>query len=389
MRRFALLGRKLSHSYSKIIHENFGGEYSYDLVEVEPEKLRDVFFSGYDGFNVTIPYKQDVIPFCDEISEEAREVGAVNTVVFKDGRAHGYNTDVYGLTKTVEHTGVSVAGIKALVLGSGGSAKTATYVLAKMGAREAVVISRGGPDNYDNISKHADAEVIINTTPVGMYPNFDARPVDLRAFPRLKLVVDIIYNPLRTRLLQQAEELKIPHCDGLLMLVLQAARASELFTGRLPEAGNVTEEIRKSMQNTVLIGMPGCGKTSYAKRLAKNYVDTDDEITAEYGLTPRQIIETEGEPAFRRKEREVVKRIALLKGRVIATGGGVILNLDNVADLKANGRLVYLRRGVEKLATRDRPLSKNLKEMYEIRGPLYEKYADEIKDKYFAEEIAK
>lgn len=271
--RCGLLGRVLGHSYSPMIHGMLG-QYSYDLFPTEPEAL-DALLRGdaWDGLNVTIPYKKTVVPYCAELSETAEKLGSVNTLVRRaDGTIYGANTDYDGFCYLVRQSGIPVAGRKALVLGSGGASVTVCAVLRDLGAASVTVISRSGPDNYENLDRHADAQIIANTTPLGMYPNTGSAAVDLRAFPRCEGVFDIVYNPARTALLLQAEQLGIPCAGGLSMLVAQAKRSAELFTGTEIADGRVAEiekAIRMRLENVVLIGMPGCGKSSVARRLGE------------------------------------------------------------------------------------------------------------------------
>lgn len=380
-----LLGGRLGHSYSPKIHSLLA-DYAYDLYEKQPEALADFLKNGgFSGLNVTIPYKKAVIPFCAELSPRAETLGAVNTLVRrKDGSLIGHNTDYSGFSYMVEKSGLSVAGKKCLVLGSGGASATACAVLEALGAR-VVVISRSGPDNYGNLSRHRDAAVIVNTTPVGMYPNTGESPVALSQFPGLEGVLDVIYNPARTRLLLDAEALGIPAMNGLWMLVAQAKESAEWFTGReIPddEIPRIHGMLRREMENIVLIGMPGSGKSTVGAALAaetgKRFVDADDEIIRAAGMTIPEIFARQGEPGFRELETQVLARLGRESGLVIATGGGCVTRPENAPLLRQNGSVFWLRRALEKLPTEGRPLSQagSLREMEAARTPLYEAFSD-------------
>ena len=382
---FGLLGEHLAHSYSPAIHAHLG-DYEYRLFEVAPADLPAFLTSGtFAGVNVTIPYKKAVIPYLSEISDVAKKIGSVNTVVRQsNGTLRGDNTDYYGFAYMLDRAKIDVAGKKCLVLGSGGASLTAVAVVTDRGGTP-IVISRSGENNYENISRHADADVIINTTPVGMYPNNGEFPVDLSVFSHLSGVADVIYNPCRTSLLQQAETLGIPAVGGLTMLVAQAKRANELFFG-IPKSDDCIEaivsKIRNKTENIVLIGMPGCGKSPAGRALAditgKEFSDTDEEIIRIDGRTPDRIIREDGEEIFRRIEHEAVCRLGKKSGCVIATGGGVVTRAENYAPLQQNGTIVFLTRPVEELSSDGRPLSQavGVNALYEKRLPLYEAWAD-------------
>lgn len=380
-----LLGKTLSHSYSPQIH-SYLGDYSYRLFEKQPEELENFLRTGdFTGINVTIPYKKDVIPYCDELSDCAKKLGAVNTIVRRaDGTLIGHNTDYFGFQSMVLRSGLSVAGKKVLVLGSGGASVTAVAVLQEMGAR-VIVISRTGENHYGNLSKHNDAAVIVNTTPVGMYPNTGVSPVNLDVFPHLEGVLDIIYNPARTQLLLDAETRNIPSENGLWMLVAQAKESAEWFTDTSIDNTKIEmihNQLRKQMENIVLIGMPGCGKSTIGKLLAektqKSFVDADAQIVQTANMSIPEIFQTEGEEGFRKWETKVLEQLGKQSGLIIATGGGCITREENYPILHQNGSIVWLQRDISDLPTDGRPLSQTckLEQMWKIRKPLYERFAD-------------
>lgn len=380
-----LLGRKLGHSYSPQIHE-YLGSYSYDLFEKEPEDIGDfVKHTNYTGINVTIPYKKDVIPYLDVLSPTAIKMGSVNTIVRRqDGTLFGHNTDYFGFTSMVLRSGIQVAGKKALVLGSGGTSNTAVKALMDLGA-EVIIISRTGENNYENLHLHQDAAVIVNTTPVGMYPKTGISPIDLNRFPKLEGVLDVIYNPARTKLLMDAEKLGLPHENGLWMLVAQAKEAAEYFGRKpLPDSliGEVYRKMSVNMQNIVLIGMPGCGKSSIGDLLARETgrkkVDADAEIEKAAGMSIPEIFTKQGESGFRKWETQVLEQLGKESGLIIATGGGCVTREQNYPLLHQNGTIFWLIRDTMLLPTDGRPLSQSsdLSQMYRIRKPLYEAFAD-------------
>ena len=386
--RAGLLGAKLSHSFSPQIHAELA-DYPYDLVELAENEIEPLLKSGkYDALNVTIPYKKTVMPYLASISAEAKRVGAVNTVVRgADGGWIGHNTDYAGFCDLVRSLGVCLTDKKVLVLGSGGASRTAVTVAEDQGARAVVVISRNGEDNYENIDRHADAEILINATPVGMYPRNGETPLSLDPLPRLEAVLDMIYNPAKTKLLQDAETRKIPNANGLLMLVSQARRAAEIFLDAKiadEEVTRITNKIAKQMQNVVLIGMPGCGKSTLGKLLAaemgRKFVDLDEEIVKRAGRPIPEIFATEGEEAFRALETEVTADICRESGLVIATGGGVVTRERNLPLLSQNGSVVFLDIPPAGLSTEGRPLSqkKSPEVLYAERLPLYKNAADVI-----------
>ena len=386
MLKCGLLGEKLGHSYSPQIHSMLA-DYEYKLFEKSPEELEDFLKSGeFDGLNVTIPYKKSVMPYCAELSPTAAQIGSVNTIVRRsDGSLYGDNTDAFGFENLIVHNGIEVKGKKALVLGTGGASVTAQAVLKNLGASEVVVISRKGEDNYENIAKHADAEIIANTTPVGMYPNNGKAAVDLTQFPKLSGVLDVVYNPARTALLLQAEKLCIPCAGGLYMLVSQAKRSCELFTGKsIPdsEIDRIERVLSHQMQNIVIIGMPGSGKTAVstmlAERLGRMIFDTDTIVSEKAGMTIPEIFAAQGEAGFRKLETEATAEVGKLSGNIISTGGGVVTVADNYELLHQNGVIVWIERDTNKLARDGRPisLSSDLNELYAARLPLYERFAD-------------
>ena len=383
---YGLLGRKLGHSWSVPIHAALGCA-GYRLYELEPEKLT-AFLRRTDigGLNVTIPYKRDVMPLCDEIDPAAADIGSVNTLVRgADGKLRGYNTDIDGFCYMARRAGIGFAGKKVVVLGSGGASLTAQAAARREGAQEITVISRSGPDNYGNLDRHGDAEIVVNTTPVGMYPGNGAAPVDLSAFPRCEGVLDVIYNPRRTALLLQAEALGIPCCDGLPMLVAQAKTAEERFFGKPisdEENERILSQLRREMGNIVLIGMPGSGKSSIGQLLAdltgREAVDIDQKIADRAGCSIPEIFAQGGEAAFRALEREETAKAGALTGKILLTGGGVVKTPENYGALRQNGRVYHLLRDLNVLPTDGRPLSQgaDLAAMWRQREPLYRAFRD-------------
>lgn len=386
MFRCGLLGKTLGHSYSPQIHRLLA-DYSYQLFECPPEQLEDFLAHGpWDGLNVTIPYKKIVAARCDALSPEARTLGSVNTLIRRpDGSLWGDNTDYYGFRRMALESGIPIRGEKALVLGSGGASVTVCAVLQELGAASVTVISRSGPDNYENLFRHRDAGIIVNTTPVGMYPDCPASPVELKAFPRCAGVLDIVYNPARTGLLMQAEALGLPHAGGLSMLVAQAKRSCELFTGcTIPEEriDCIADTLRRQQENIVLIGMPGCGKSTLAallgQRLNRPVVDADEEIAADAGMSIPEIFARYGEDHFRQLETEALSRLGKRSGIVLATGGGCVTREENYPLLHQNGKIIWLRRELSQLPSQGRPvsLSTPAEVLYARREPLYRRFAD-------------
>ena len=384
MKKYFLIGEKLGHSYSAELH-GFNG-INYGLKEIPRDKLPAFFRErNFDGLNVTIPYKKDVIPFLDELSPRAKALGAVNTIVRRNGKLIGHNTDYFGFETMLLSTGVSLQGKKALVCGSGGASSTACAVLKAHGAN-VVVLSRTGNNNYQNLNRHPDATLIVNATPVGMYPNVEASPIeDLAAFPMLEGVLDLVYNPARTSILLKAEALGIPCVNGLRMLVAQAKESAEWFTGEPIDdccIEMIYSRLRRQMENIILIGMPGCGKTtvgaSLAKILSRPLKDADAELEQAVGRKITEILPTDGEASFRSLESETLLDLGKQSGLVIATGGGCVTIPNNYEKLHRNGTIVWLKRDLDLLPTDGRPLSQtgHLQEMYQKRAPLYARFAD-------------
>ncbi len=384
-RKFGLLGKKLSHSFSPAIH-NMLGSYEYKLYEKD-EVGHFLKTCDLSGMNVTIPYKKDVIPYCTYLSETAKKLGSVNTLIKEADGWHGDNTDYYGFCYMVKKSGINPEGKKAIVLGSGGASLTVIHALYDMGAKEVTVISRTGENNYENINLHYDADIIVNTTPVGMYPDNMNSPIKLSDFKSCVGVIDLIYNPIKTKLLLDAENLGIINTNGLSMLVAQAKKAAELFFKK-SICDSCIDFIEKSLHkksvNIILIGMPGCGKSTTGKVLSemtgRMLIDCDEEIVKYKNMSIPEIFEKEGEDAFRKAEHEVIKEVSKKTGCIIATGGGCVTREENYPYLKQNGIIFWIKRDITKLDISGRPLSQKnkLSEMYEKRKPLYEKFSDYI-----------
>lgn len=382
--RFGLLGRKLGHSYSPMIFDLMGG-YEYLLHEREPEGIEDLLKNGdFDGLNVTIPYKKEVLQYLDEVDKLALRLGSVNTIVRRNGRLVGHNSDYYGFASMVKRTRIDVAGKKVLVLGSGGASVTVRAVLEDLGAN-VVIVSRSGENNYDNLHLHADAAVIVNTTPVGMYPNNGTAPLDVSRFPELEGVLDLIYNPARTQLLLDCEKYGIPGYNGLWMLVAQAKKSAEWFLDQeLPDSliRTIHFKLRDRMENIALVGMAGCGKSSIGRLLAKEtgkeFMDSDAEIELLAGKTIPEIFAQDGEEEFRRLETEVLARLGKRSGLVIATGGGCVTRERNYPLLHQNSRILWLKRCPTRLPTEGRPLSQKTTpaKLYDQRKPMYKAFGD-------------
>ena len=380
-----LIGEKLSHSFSPQIHAELAG-YSYELIELSHDEVGAfVRNNTLDAYNVTIPYKKTVMPFLDVISPEAEAIGAVNTVVReKDGKLHGHNTDYFGFCHMIEASKITVRGKKVLVLGRGGASATVCAVLRDMGVGELIILA-SADNTPENIARHSDAQIVVNTSPVGMYPNNLKSPVDLSFFKSCEGVLDLIYNPSKTQLLLDAEANNIPNINGLPMLAAQAVRAFELFThtkASKSECERITLEIERQTKNIILIGMPGCGKTSVGKQLAKMldrpFYDTDAVFTQNFEATPAEVILNEDEEKFRCMEHEVIKKLGKLSGAVISCGGGVVTRDCNYQPLHQNGTIIFLERELGKLSTDGRPLSQSLSvsTLYASRIDAYRRFAD-------------
>jgi len=383
---YGLIGKALGHSYSVMIHRCFG-DYDYQLYPMPEEELEKTLRErAFKGLNITIPYKKTVLPFCDELSHAVKQVGSANTLVMRGGKLLADNTDLAGMRFMLNKAGISLAGKKVIILGSGGTSLTAQAACRAENAREILVVSRSGPVDYEKMyGLHTDADVIINATPVGMYPDTLVSPVDLSAFPRLSGVADVIYNPARTALTLDARERGIPCADGLWMLAAQGWHAAKLFLNR--EIGeerlyDAWRQVKEQCLNLVLVGMPGSGKTALGKRVAmklnKKFVDLDQEIEERFGPIPA-LFAKGGEEGFRAVEKETVRAFGKESGLVIATGGGAVLFPENVRALRQNGVIAWVRRPVEQLSTEGRPLSTGpeaLKRMEKARTPLYRACAD-------------
>ena len=403
---YGCIAEHLGHSFSGEIHHLLGLAlaqkgaaepiYHYALQELSPDEVAGFLeHRGFKGINVTIPYKQTVIPYLDEVTDAAREIGAVNTVLNRNGRLIGDNTDFFGMNYALSLAGIDVKNKKVLIFGTGGTSKTAFAVAKHGGAKTILKFSRkaqSGSLTYDELGAHMDADIIINTTPVGMFPNDEATPlpsgISLSNFKALCGVFDAVYHPLRTELIMAARALGVPAAGGLAMLVAQAAAAAERFlecTISQDVVLNVINSLEGQKQNVVLIGMPGSGKTTVGGLLSqatsRELLDTDREITQAVGMTPAEYITQYGEKEFRKVESDVIReRIAPCSGVVIATGGGAVLSDDNVRRLKRNGVLCFLDRSLASLqATPDRPLSADadmLRRRYEERYGRYREVAD-------------
>ena len=387
---YGLIGEKLGHSFSKIIHEKLA-DYTYELCPLAKDEL-DAFMTAkqFKAINVTIPYKQDVIPHCDVLDDSAKRIGVVNTIVNRDGKLFGYNTDFAGFLYNLNAHGITLKDKKVMICGSGGTCKTVTAVAEYMGAKEILVVSRSKKENavtYEECIRHKDVDVVVNASPKGMYPNNGESPLDLSNFPNCKAVVDVIYNPLKTRLLQQAEQLGMKAVNGLEMLVAQAKFAVEHFLSTEIEndkIDQITLELLKQLTNIVLIGMPSSGKTLTGKALCKyidkTVVDTDAVIVERSGMSIKEMFARHGETYLRQWEHDVIEEFSKQNGLIIATGGGAIKNEENIQNLKQNGVVMFIDRDLEHLlVTDDRPLSKDtnaVAKLYEERYPLYTKYGD-------------
>ena len=383
---YGLVGEKLGHSFSKEIHSKLS-KYDYCLCEVAPEDIDDFFIErDFKGVNVTIPYKQTVMKHLDFISEEAKSIGAVNTVVNRNGKLYGYNTDFAGMKGLILKNGIEISGKKVLILGTGGTSNTAFAVCQSLGAKSIFKVSRSKSEqhiDYDEAySQHSDCDVLINTTPCGMYPNINSVAIDIDCFSNLSGVVDAVYNPLSSLLVTKAKQKGIKAVGGLYMLVLQAAVAAEHFMDCKVEETRVDEiykDILKAKRNIVLIGMPSSGKTSIGKelvgQLGMDFIDTDCLIEQKAKMSISDIFKTKGEAAFRDIEAEVIQQISGCQSTVIATGGGAVLREENVINLKLNGTVFFIDRSIENLLTTpDRPLSSNKQDLERRYNERYGKY---------------
>ena len=379
-----LIAKKLSHSFSKPIHNELA-DYSYEYKELEEDKIGEFLRKkDFDGLNVTIPYKQTVMEYLDEISPEAQKIGAVNTITNRDGKLYGYNTDYYGFCYEIKESGADIKGKDVVVLGNGGAAKTVICVCNDMEAKSVRVVSSAELRSGD-VDKYYDGQVVINATPVGMYPNTGVAVVDIRKFTKCEAVLDLIYNPAKPQLILDAERLGLKTANGLGMLVAQAKKACEIFTDSLiddSEIGRIRAKIENQTKNIVLIGMPGCGKSTVGKYLAektgREFLDCDEEI-AKKGETPAEIIEKYGEEHFRKIETETLSDLCKKSGFVIATGGGAVTQEVNYDIIHQNAIVVFIDRKIHRLSTKGRPLSQGgiekIRKMYEVRRPLYEKFS--------------
>ena len=384
--KFGLLGRTLGHSFSPRIHSALGNT-NYELFECEPSQLQEFFADPeLQGINITIPYKVNALEACDVVDPRAERIGCVNTMVRKDGKWHGYNTDYDGFVFTLQHAGIDVAGKECIILGDGASSATVHVALEDLGAKNIVHLSRKTAPFYGDAPNYYEtAQIIINCTPIGMYPHNPANLIDITQFSKLEGVVDLIYNPRRTILLLQAEMMEIPHCDGLPFLVAQGVEAANHFQGEsfgTKEIEQILRDMRREKENIILIGMPGVGKTTVGKALgeemSRTCIDVDHELEKEIGDISTYITE-QGEPAFREKEAEMIAKLGTQTGLVISTGGGCVTVPKNYAHLRQNGRIYQLTQPIENLSTSGRVLSsggiERLRELEEIRTPMYESFA--------------
>ena len=418
---FGVLGRTLAHTYSPEIHNLLDPSYSYSVIEREPEELEELFKSGvFKGFNVTIPYKKNACAMCDEVDDASKTTGSVNTVLFEDGKVKGWNTDYFGFIYMLHRKGISVSGKKVLVLGTGGAASAVFYALRTLGAAEVYACDLETEINYSNVyEKAADAQVIVNCTPVGMFPKVDNRLLDLTKFADLEACADVVYNPSRTRFLQDAEELGLKTCGGLAMLVAQAYKASRIFAGDLEGASQLgsdksipseaEEKIEKvirvlenRMRNITIIGMPGSGKSLLARNIAKatgrTLVDLDIAFAEKFGQTPAEVLSGPGEDAFREMECEIAAEFLPQSGLVISCGGGIVTRDVNKFYVRCNSNVFYLERPLTALTDKNRPISQlhGVEKLYSQRKDKYETWCDyrfyydrfEVKQDFYDRAIA-
>ena len=393
-----LLGERLGHSFSPMIH-NMLSDYEYKLYEIKPEDLENFLKSGnIDAFNVTIPYKKAVIPYIDEISPEASAIGAINAVVRKNGKLYGYNTDYFGFEYMLDSANINVSGKKALLIGNGGAAATVKAVLADKKIGKIVTVD-SKTNTPELLSLHKDTNIIINASPVGMYPHNQTSAIDLSLFPNCEAVFDIVYNPLRTELMLQAEKKGICAVGGISMLVAQAVRGFEIFTGEKCESGiieKIIDRILRDTQNIILVGMPSCGKSTVgellSKALSRHFIDADLEFKGMHSITPAEAINTLGEHIFRDMEAITLAELGKRSGAIIATGGGAVTRSENYPSLHQNGVIIYIKRDIDKLSDEGRPLSQkgSINELFNKRKALYEEFADlTVENNGSTEEAAK
>lgn len=387
---YGLIGENLSHSFSEFIHSEFG-LYNYKLYNLSEQELFAVLKSKkFKGFNITIPYKKTVIKYCDILDETVKKIGSANTIVLKNNCLKAYNTDYFGLKYTITRSNISLKNKKVIILGSGGTSLTARSLAEDLGASEIITVSRSknGNVSYSEIYDYDFADIVINTTPVGMYPNNLEEVVDIKKFKNLSGVVDVIYNPLKSKLLMKSKEMLVPTASGLPMLVAQAKESAEIFSGKKIDDLIIEKIIQKlgfKISNIVLVGMPGCGKTTLSKilseKLLKEFTDTDEKIEKYFKQEISDIFENQGEKNFRKIESEVIKKYGKKNNLIISTGGGAVANRENYYSLKQNSRIYWIKRDLNKLDTKNRPLSKNLneiKKIYESRKSMYKNFSDKI-----------
>ncbi len=392
MKKYGCIGKKLTHSFSKEIHAKLA-DYDYELIELNEDEIESFFVKkNFKAINVTIPYKQTVIPYLDSLSDIAKRIGAVNTIVNNNGKLYGFNTDYFGMKALVEKLDIDLSGKKVLILGTGGTSKTASVLSEDLGADPIITVSRRKSEKYityeEALRAHSDADFIFNTTPSGMFPDCDSKPIDISAFKNLKGVVDAVYNPLCSNLVLDAKEKGIKAEGGLYMLVMQAVVAVEKFLDTeisKTVADDVFASVLASKENIVLTGMPGSGKSTVGKLLAVDgffFIDTDEEIEKRCGCSIKELINQKGEKYFRDIETEVIKDISSKGSRIISTGGGAILREENVRSLKRNGKLYFINADVERLSPTDsRPLSdtsEKIRKIYNERIDIYKNTADVI-----------